>query len=122
MEQLDEWVIEFLAPMLSLEIQAMLGEAQGAPLLKELERVEKELLEVRKSEGERLRHAIGVLDNEQLALVAETLRGEREVLERRLGELQGMVSDGSRRIPTEPRLLQETNPEILWKHVFALGQ
>jgi hypothetical protein len=99
--------------MLSLEIQEMVGEAQGAPLLKELEKVEKELSEVRKSEGERLRHAMAVLDNDQLALVAETLRGEREVLERRLRELQSLVNDSSRRIPTEPRLLQETSPEIL---------
>ena len=110
---LDEWVIDYLAPMLALEIQELLKEAESAPLRRELESLTEKLKQVRLLETEKLKAALSVLDDDQFAGLAASFRDDREALEQRISTLRPLLADDCRRIPANPRQLLEQDPGLL---------
>ncbi len=102
---LDDWVLQELAPFLAAEIrdaQTAAGRDADAQALADLER---KIQELSSRETETLTKMVGVMDHEQIRLVANGLRAERESLQRK--------ADGIRLRLSQNADLPDLSPEAL---------
>lgn len=91
-DELDRWVLAELAPMLVAEMKEVIGSAgrdADANILAELER---KVNEATKKEVETLTGMVGVLDREQISLIAGQFRSEREQLQRKCEEIRARLN------------------------------
>jgi len=90
-DELNDWVMSLLAPLLVEELRAMQAEVDAKPLRKELQLAERQLAEARRTETEKLAALVSALDSEQIAAVATQLRAERQRAERAVDSLKERI-------------------------------
>jgi len=111
--ELDEWVKTYLAPQIAHELRDMRRIDDQHPRLAELSSVLRRLEELKAAEGEKLSHLVEAMDAEQLAVVAQTFRSERQRLEAKAAELRSLISTSQSRVGVQPTDLSSVSTPIL---------
>jgi DNA invertase Pin-like site-specific DNA recombinase len=108
----DAWVLQYLAPQISAEMVAMQNRDNDSSLRQRLSVLEGKLSQHRRLESEQLAKLITVLDEEQIAAVAQRLRSERYGLEAEIQELKSKVNKVNAPVAVVDDL-RSNNPQLL---------
>lgn len=109
---LDDWVLRYLAPQISTELVGIQSRDDKEALGRRLAILQEKLSQHRRVESEKLASLIGVLDEEQLATVAQRLRSERHALEAGLHEVKSKVQAANVPVAVAEDL-RSTNAQLL---------
>lgn len=111
---LDQWVKDYICPILSLEMKEVQDERKFAPAQLKFKELKSEVAELKRIEKERLMFAIKTLDDATFAELAQSLRQEREGKERELADYTRLFGDAenSQDINTQSDL-QSIDPSVL---------
>jgi DNA invertase Pin-like site-specific DNA recombinase len=112
-DELDQWVLEYLAPMLAIEVQDVLDERLNSPLLAQMMAKEAQLAELKEVETKQLKMAMRTLDEYAFTALARSLREEREQLELEVADAKRLVSTATVFPGLEAQQLWAKEPEIL---------
>lgn len=88
----DQWVLAELAPLLAAEIREIQCAAGRDADAQELAGLERRIQELTCRESKTLTEMVGVMDMEQIRLVASALKSERESLNRRAEEVRARLN------------------------------
>jgi DNA invertase Pin-like site-specific DNA recombinase len=84
----DQWVLSELSPLLAAEIRAAQGAAGRDADAQTLAELDRKILELTNKETKALTEMVGVMDADQIRLVASGLKAEREALQRKAEEIR----------------------------------
>jgi hypothetical protein len=111
---LDEWVKDYICPMISLELKEVQEERKLAPGRLKFEALQNEVVELKRVEMERLTFAIKKLDDATFENLANALREERESKEREVAEYQRIFGDSNSSQDYNTEMdLQSLDPSVL---------
>lgn len=88
----DDWVLKELAPLLALEIQKTQDSAGREADAQALAQLEGKVRELTARETKTLTEMVGVIDAEQIRMVASSLKAERDALQHRADEIRARLN------------------------------
>ena len=89
---LDQWVLSELAPLLAAEVREAQGAAARDADAQALADLERKIQELSRKEAKTLTEMVGVMDVEQIRLVASGLKAEREALQRKADDIRARLN------------------------------
>jgi DNA invertase Pin-like site-specific DNA recombinase len=112
LEELEEWVLTHLAPLLCAEMLAVKSLQNGDAVRRQLASAELELQTAIEQEGQKLAELMAILDPTQIAQIGSTLRTKREILQKKVNQLRSAVRAQERDSSNEFDLLGNSKSMI----------